>query len=912
MSRWARDYLAKMSPESYPRFIALQKDPARLNDNVELRGALLDFIADFANWDNSTDSEYLDTSRALTQAAHEALGGEPGTRPLVVDPFAGGGSIPLEALRVGAEAFASDLNPIPVLINRVLLEYIPKYGPRLADEVRKCGEWIKREAEKELAEFYPKDPEGETPVAYLWARTIQCEGPGCGAQVPLVKTTVLDSKTAGKEVRLAIRRHETGQSVKTQILFGKSDENGTSTVRGWSVTCPLCKFTTPKKRVQFQISQQHGGASSARLLAVVTSTPSKSGKRFRNPTQRDLDVVANAEKAVSKPEYHDILASLSAELPNRDAHRAVGSQLPLYGLKRYEDVYLPRQKLALACLARAIERIPKSGSQFDQVIRVLMAFCLAKQADYSTTLCRWRPDGSYVNPTLGGEKKYVMVSDFAESCPLSHGSGDWLGQVDWVCRVLARESVLQDRNGHVVQASADFRVLPEDSADALITDPPYYDSVPYSDLANFFYVWLRPLLRKEFPELLEPSVSPKQKEMTVDHPGNDDENANYREGLTRAFATSRFTIKPAGIGLIVFAHKSTAGWESLLAAIIQAGWSIVASWPVDTELQTRLNARGTASLSSSVHIVCRPRENPEGSARANEIGDWRYVLQELPCRIHEWMPRLADEGVVGADAIFACLGPALEIYSRYSRVEKANGDPVAPKEYLEQVWAAVAKEALTMIFTGADTTSFEEDARLTAMWLWTLNAGAAEATNGAKDEVEKADDQSEDGTKKAKATGFVLEYDAARKIAQGLGAHLEDLGSLVEVSGEQARLLPVAERAHHLFDKDEGNLTSVKKKRVPQLELFKILEHADGAETSFGEPVVERHGTTVLDRIHQSMILFAAGRSEALKRFLFDEGAGQDPRFWNLAQALSALYPMHTSEKRWIDGVLARKKGLGF
>ena len=170
------------------------KEPAIFDDVDELRGALLDFIADFANWDNSTVREYLETSRALTQAAHEALGGAPGTRPLVVDPFAGGGSIPLEALRVGADAFASDLNPVAVLLNKVVLEYIPKYGQRLADEVRKWGEWIKREAEKELAEFYPKDPDGATPIAYLWARTIQCEGPGCGAEVPLIRSLWLAKK----------------------------------------------------------------------------------------------------------------------------------------------------------------------------------------------------------------------------------------------------------------------------------------------------------------------------------------------------------------------------------------------------------------------------------------------------------------------------------------------------------------------------------------------------------------------------------------------------------------------------------------------------------------------------------------------------------------------------------------------
>ena len=197
------------------------------------------------------------------------------------------------------------------------------------------------------------------------------------------------------------------------------------------------------------------------------------------------------------------------------------------------------------------------------------------------------------------------------------------------------------------------------------------------------------------------------------------------------------------------------------------------------------------------------------------------MLQELPRRIHEWMPRLAEEGVVGADAIFACLGPALEIFSRYSRVEKASGEAVPLKEYLEQVWAAVAKEALTMIFTGADTTGFEEDARLTAMWLWTLKTGDANGGGRADGDEDDSGDDEEGGGKKGEAGGFVLEFDAARKIAQGLGAHLEDLASLVEVEGETARLLPVAERARPLFGKDEGKATPIRKKRGPQMELFK-------------------------------------------------------------------------------------------
>jgi hypothetical protein len=386
----------------------------------------------------------------------------------------------------------------------------------------------------------------------------------------------------------------------------------------------------------------------------------------------------------------------------------------------------------------------------------------------------------------------------------------------------------------------------------------------------------------------------------------------FEQTMAKACLEGRRIAKPSGISIFVFANKETAGWEAMLGALIGSGWIITGSWPVDTEMGNRLRAQNSATLASSVHLVCRPRENPDGSMRGDDIGDWRDVLQDLPRRIHEWMPRLAEEGVVGADAIFACLGPALEIFSRYSRVEKASGETVTLKEYLEQVWAAVAKEALTIIFPDADTIGFEEDARLTAMWLWTLNAGNTNGANGDSAEEEESDDESESKAKKAKTTGFVLEYDAARKIAQGLGAHLEDLESVVEVSGETARLLPVAERAQHLFGKEEVEAPTRRKKKEKQLDIFSILgDDEDGGSVQTGA-ISFQPGESVLDRVHQSMLLFAAGRSEALKRFLVEDGIGRDARFWSLAQALCALFPPKTDERRWAEGVLARKKGLGF
>ena len=508
-----------------------------------------------------------------------------------------------------------------------------------------------------------------------------------------------------------------------------------------------------------------------------------------------------------------------------------------------------------------------------------------------------------------------MVWDFVEGCPFSGASGNFLGAVEWVARFLEQEGkgLSGCEQGQTQKASATMHPLPDDIADAVFTDPPYYDAIGYTNLSEFFYVWLRRSVSDIFAEILTTELPDKTNECIVDSTEGQDQ-VYFLRLMTMSLGEARRYGKPGSVGVVVFAHSSTAAWEAMLDSLGQAGWIITASWPIDTEMANRMNAMGTAALASSVHIVCRPRENPDGSVRTDEIGDWRDVLAELPLRIHAWMPRLAQEGVVGADAIFACLGPALEIFSRYSRVEKASGETVTLKEYLVEVWAAVAKEALTMVFEGADASGFEADARLTAMWLWTLNAGITDAANGEGAEDEESDDEPEGDAKKAKKSGYALEYDAARKIAQGLGAHLEDLSHLVEIKGDTATLLPVQARLRYLFGKEaaEAPPKTKKKKKESQLKLAledqleEIAESKDWA----GEFTAEA-GATVLDQVHQSMILFGANRGEAVRRFLVDDGAGRNPLFWRLAQALSALYPPTVDEKRWVDGVLARKKGLG-
>jgi putative DNA methylase len=584
----------------------------------------------------------------------------------------------------------------------------------------------------------------------------------------------------------------------------------------------------------------------------------------------------------------------------------------------FADLFTARQLLALTTYARLAREYAEKLKPMEPLLSDAVSACLAllvdRLADLNCSLCVWQlstPNTAHVF----GRWALQIIMDFGEVNPLA-GAG---GSPESALRRMAGciENVIESRlnPGQVVQASADARLLPDDSVQAFITDPPYYDAVPYADLLDFFYVWLKRSLVNSPSISMSAELTPKDEECIVDEVKSKD-HAYFEKTMTSCLAEGGRVLQASGVGVVVFAHKSTAGWEGLLQAIVDAGWTITASWPIDTEMGSRLRAKQSAVLASSVHLVCRPRKNRDDAMRTAEIGDWRDVLQRLPGRIHEWMPRLAEEGVVGADAIFACLGPALEVFSRYSRVEKASGEAATLKEYLEQVWAAVAKEALTMVFAGADTSGFEADARLTAMWLWTLNAGKTDNANGGDAEEDEADDESEGGGKKARAAGFVLEYDAARKIAQGLGAHLEELSSLVEVAGETARLLPVGERTRYLFGKRSGEGAEggrARKKKPRQGSLFEELEASEtGAGMAGGDVQGPRAGNTVLDRVHQSMILFAAGRGEALKRFLVEGGLGKDGRFWRLADALAALYPRGIDERRWVEGVLARKRGLGF
>lgn len=907
-------FVAAAREEMDAFYNALDRTNRNCADPLVLRAALLDFIADFANWDNATEERYLSVARRLTESAHVALGGEPGTRPLVVDPFAGGGAIPLEALRVGADAFASDLNPVAVLLNKVVLEYIPKYGQDLADEVRKWGEWVKAEAEKELAEFYPKDPDGATPIAYLWARTITCEGPGCGAEVPLIRSMWL-AKKKGRSVALRMVPDPEAHRVDFEIRENpdpKEVQDGT--VKRGSATCPVCGYTTPVKSVRKQLKARRGGAADARLFCVVTTRPGQQGRFYRLPTERDFEAVRKAaEELERRKAAWDGDLSLVPDEPTpmgggSGAGRAFSQRN--YGMDVWGDLFTPRQALALTTLAKYIRDSGRRANEncnnsISDAVQTMLGFVLNKQIDLSNSLTAWKPDAQ-CPVHLFGRQAIPIVWDFAEANLLSNSSGSWYSMFERTAYSITQNVYNQDWIGHSDSCSATNQILPDDSAHCFFTDPPYYDAIPYADLSDFFYVWLKRTLPPATVRMFRDDHAPKDEECIVDEVKGKDREY-FERTMQQAMAEGRRILAPNGIGTVVFANKSTTGWEAQLQAMVSAGWIITGSWPIDTELANRLRGMDSAALASSVHLVCRPRENPDGSLRTDDVGDWRGVLAELTPRIREWMTRLQAENVVGADAIFACLGPALEIYSRHARVEKVNGEVVTLHDYLEHVWATISREALSTIFEGADTEGFGPDARLTAMWLWTLSAAGDSAADG--DGNDSDDDDEEGGKKSGKLSGFALEYDTARKIAQGLGARLEEMPGLVEVKGSTACLLPVRNRAASLFGRYDL-AAAPKGKKEKQMTLGDVIDGEYTARAVDDERPLTLTGATVLDTIHQSMLLFGAGKSDALKRFLLED-VRKDPQFATLAQALSALYPPGSEEKRWVDGVLARKKSLG-
>lgn len=894
--------------------------------SLDLRNALVRFIGDFADWKLASHSEYLRVARGLVAAAH---GDE---APVVVDPFAGGGSIPLEALRLDCDAFASDLNPVACFVLGVVLEHIPARPPGIADELRRVSTQIMDAVREELADIYPTDPDGAEPIAYVWARTVKCEAPGCGAEIPLIRSYWLCQKPKRWALRPTIER-TLGQPPEIVLeVFRPTDATevqGPAVTRA-TATCLCCGATLPPERVRTQLARHTGGTDTvfdkqghriggARLIAVVTRVPGQRDRRYRAATVADYTSVCVAQERLNRL----IAARQQAEqqemspVPTEDTPAGGGSgagrafSVKRYGMLQWRNLFSARQQLMLVTLLDAIRRTEGNQEATSPALMPLLGCAFSIFARTANGNARLRPNAS-IAPAFGMQTLPITWT-YPETVLTGGRAENFDGAIRIVARVVDQLHAIV-RKGHVQVADAADHPLPDEIADVWFTDPPYYDAIPYSELSDFFLVWLKRLFpeQQQMTDPFDPTnpLSPKEREAVQDETktcgGRVKDREFFEHVIGRAFEQGRRMLRNDGIGSVVFAHKTTEGWEALLSGMIRGGWTVTGSWPIATESAARLRARDSAALATSVHLICRPRPVDAG------VGDWADVLAELPRRVSKWMARLADERVRGADLVFACIGPALEIFSRYASVETAEGETVGLATYLEKVWEIVGRSALNQVLGTGDapvgevTGALEEDARLTALFLWTrqttdlpMNSGQSPKRGSKKDE--------------GSAAGLTLPFDVVRRFAQPMGIDLERWkGHIVEMSKGVVRLLPVAERRKALLGNESGiaeyvmetdPLAGLQRSLFPETETVPQPRWGRERRAGFDTHSELPTGATVLDRVHAAMLFQLGGHATALRTLIKAEQE-RGPDFMRLANALSALYPRGGQEKRLLDAML--------
>jgi len=856
---------------------------ALLPDDPKRREELLELVREIAPWKMVSNGNAPEIQKARKHI-REAFGGR---APRVLDPFAGGGSIPLEALRLGCETYALDYNPVAVLLNRAVLQYPQKFGqpnsvsrvplPPSSEEhayshsglvkasaeraespllqaVSAWGKWVLEEARKELEQFYPKDADGSIPVGYIWARTLPCQNPACSAEIPLMRQTWL-AKKENRKIALKLIPNREAQRVDVKIVGANgepidfSPEEGT--VARAHVRCPLCGGTMDDKTTRRLFRE---GKSGQRLMAVVLHHPNRPGKTYRLPTEHDLQAYHAAEAALTGAR-HRLAQDWGMEpVPDEPLPLMSGVfNVPIYGLIRWGDLFNPRQKLALLTFAEKVRQahaqMLSQGAEpeFAKAVVTYLALSLDMMAAFCNTLARWENTSEAIKQ-LFSRQALPMLWDYAELHPFSGSTGSWEAGWEYYLGVLAHLTSIppadpQSASSAVVHGTATALPWPDNFFDAVLTDPPYYINVPYADLSDFFYVWLKRTIGDLYPELSTP-LTPKSEEICQMQHWDPERYAKktkewFEKMLTKAFLEIHRVLRPDGVAVIVFAYPRTDAWEAVINAILNAGLYMTASWPIHTEMQARLRAQESAALASSIYMVCRKRTT-------SEVGKYSEVLKEIDKRVRVKLAQFWEEGIRGADFFMSAIGPAVEAFGKYERVEKLSGEPVTVAELLEYVRKVVSEFALERILRSAQLGGVDALTRFYLLWRWTYNHAR-------------------------------VPFDEARKLATGAGVELTDnwdAGGLVQKQKDYVVVLSPQERA--------------KDARFARQERF----------------------TTMVDALHRAVALWERNRTKELAEHLAETYGGNEV-FWQVAQAISEVLPDGDKEKQALQGLLYGRKSYG-
>ena len=650
------------------------------------------FIAELCKWENARKPLWID------QARHDILEAHDGQPPKVLDPFGGGGSIPLEAQRLGCETHSCDLNPVAVLIQKCTLEYPQKYGKRLYDDVKKWGERIIAQVTEELEQFYPKEPDGSHRYATIWARTLPCQNLSCNTVIPLVRKYWL------AKGRIALFPYEDDGQISFRIVgdgyepIPEGFDPAKGTVVRANVTCPVCKNTIPARDTHRLF---HEEVVKERMLAVVTYHPNVAGKRYRLSTDADMEVLASAKILLS--EKRQSLHEQWGIDPVPDEETPVGTggasvNVRLYNLNTYGALFNPQQQLSLITFTEKIREahteMLAQGCDVDyaRAVTTYLGMWLNRMAENLSNLCRWM-DNIEQAIRLFGMQALFIVWDYADANPLHVATN----KLQAILRPLKHLSEMRADPAVVKQASATSLPYPDNHFDAVLTDPPYYNNIEYAYLSEFFYVWLKRSVKELHPELFQTDMTPKSEEI-VAYPhldGRVKATERFERGLSEAFSEVYRVLKPNGITVIVYAHQSKEGWETLINALLDSGLVITAAWPIETEQKgSKFGGTRRALLATSIYMVARKIER-------EAFGLYKEVRQELEEHLKARYAELWESGLSAANLFIATIGSALEIFGKYEEVIDDNDNTIRADQMLQDIRQIVATCAMEQVIPNA-------------------------------------------------------------------------------------------------------------------------------------------------------------------------------------------------------------------
>jgi putative DNA methylase len=721
--------------------VAHAPEPRLVDVVVEIeRKRLFAIIEDLVQWENSTNEAVLERARAEIR---RSCGGK---LPPVYDPFSGGGSIPLEAQRLGLPAYGSDLNPVAVMIGKAMIEIPPKFkdmlpihpgikersfyrnAEGLAEDVKYYGEWMREKAWERIGHLYPqvdlpKEYGGgkATVIAWIWARTVPSPDPAFSdVQVPIASSFLLSSK-AGKEAWVELIVDKQAKTIRYRIRHSGTKaeiaaaKDGTKAGRGANFRCLMSDTAITPKHIT---SAGKAGGMGQTLIAIVGE--GKGGRVYLAPTV-EHETLAKSATPTWKPDQR---------LPENPRWFSP----PAYGMETFGDLFTDRQLVALNTFSDLVHeartqiendattcslendsrplRAQGIGAiAYAEAVSVYLAFAITRLADRASTICGWDSGFTKIRNTFG-RQAIPMTWDFAEGNPFSDSTGNWSSCVSWIWKVL--DALVPTASGQEIQHDAQTVVFPNQTV--ISTDPPYYDNIGYADLSDFFFCWMKPAIKPVYPDIFGILATPKNEELVATpyrHGGKDAAEAFFLDGMRKAIgnmATQSSNVLPA---TIYYAFKqsevaqegiSSTGWATFLQAVVEAGYAVVGTWPMRTEMANRMIASGTNALANSVVLVCRKKDpTADTITRAEFI---RALKRELPPAIAE----LQAASIAPADMPQSAIGPGMGVYSRYKAVLEADDSPMTVKTALQLINAELDE------YLGGIQGEFDADTRFAITW----------------------------------------------------------------------------------------------------------------------------------------------------------------------------------------------------